>query len=464
MMNKPRSTSLALSLLLLGQLACALPAVQAGDFDLQSTADTSKGMSDMDTKGTVDEGHFGRQRFTLTFDTRFGYDDNPLAQPDTVRVVTTSPTTGLPVTRTVNENQSDSAFFNFALGFGYTAANPRLTLTVGADVGVNYYFDRPGRDYDINGGASARVTYKATPRLTLEASSYNAYESQGDYGATSLTNFNGITNGTTSVPGTSAQRNGDYFYTTDYLGATYLIAPRISVVLSNVIVAFAYDDTPYSTVEDRIETYPQVELRYLLQPTLSLAFDYRFGYIDYFGVNNDSQTHFVLGGADYTFSPRLRGSFRAGVEFREYFDSSNADETSPYGEGTITYDLTRFAHLTYEIRYSIEEGDLTAQASKADTLRTGFTYEQNFTPRLSGYLGFYYTHAYFETPNADLTTTLLEANGFNEDTFDVAAGARFAINRHLSAEIGYTHTSVLSQVDERQYDRNRVFAGVRFAY
>ena len=454
MMNKPRSTSLALSLLLLGQMAYALPGARAGDLDLQSS------ISDSKAAAAVDEGHFGRQRFTLTFDSRFGYDDNTLGQPDTTRVITgTNPLT----TRSVNVDSSDSAFLNFALGVGYTAANPRLSLTIGADVGVNYYFDRPGRAYDVNGGLSARVTYKASPRLLLEASTYNAYESQGDYGATSLTNFNGIANGTTSTPGTSAQRNGDYFYTTDYLAATYLFAPRLSAVLSNTITAFAFDDEPYSTDEDRIEDYPQIELRYQIQPSLTLAADYRFGYIDYISVDNDSATHFLLGGLDYTFSPRLRGSFRAGVEFRTYFDTLG-DETSPYGEGTIVYDISRNAHLTYDIHYGIEEGDLTVAASKADTLRTGFTYEQNFTARISGYLGFYYTHAHYENPVPDLTTDVLDANSFNEDTFDVAIGARYAINRHFSTEIGYTRTSVLSGVESREYDRDRVFAGVRFSY
>ena len=54
------------------------------------------------------------------------------------------------------------------------------------------------------------------------------------------------------------------------------------------------------------------EFRYLLKPTLTLAADYRFGYIDYFGVNNDSDTNFLLGGFDYTFSPRLRGQHPRG--------------------------------------------------------------------------------------------------------------------------------------------------------
>ena len=46
----------------------------------------------------------------------------------------------------------------------------------------------------------------------------------------------------------------------------------------------------------------------------------------------------------------------------------------------------------------------------------------------------------------------------------MAVGARYAINRHFAAEIGYTHTTVLSDDRRREYDRNRVFAGVRFAY
>ena len=456
MIHKPKSAPLFLSLLLLGQIACTLPAARAGDFTLPGTVDTSKG-------GDADEGHFGRQRFTLTFDSRFGYDDNTLGQPDSATIVATN-AAGKNVSRQVDVNVNSSAFVNFALGVGYTALNPRLTLTVGADVGVNYYFDRDGRSYDINGGLSARVLYKATPRLLLEASSYNAYESQGDFGATTLTNFNAPSNGGGRTPGTSAQRNGDYFFTTDYLAGTYQFTPRISGNISNTIVAFAYDDEPYITIEDRIEDYINVEGRYLVQPTLTLAVDYRFGYIDYFSVNNDSATHFLLGGFDYTFSPRLSGTIRAGVEFRTYFDTVG-DETSPYAEGTLTYSINRNAHLSLTAHYGIEEGDLSVDNSKADTARVGIDYEQTITPRLSAYLSFYYTHSVYETPVAnDPTVAAFNANGFNEDTFDVALGARYSFNRHVAAEIGYTHTSVISQVDVREYDRNRVFAGIRLAY
>ncbi len=82
----------------------------------------------MTTRARRARGPFGRQRFTLTFDSRFGYDDNTLGQPDTATIVVgTNPPTGKAIYPHVNVNTNDSAFLNFALGVGYTAANPRLT-------------------------------------------------------------------------------------------------------------------------------------------------------------------------------------------------------------------------------------------------------------------------------------------------------------------------------------------------
>ncbi len=450
-MNTKRFTWLSLSLVLLGQAICVLPSAQAGNYDLGtsgSSASLDKGNSDVS-----EGGFFGRQRFTLTFDTRFGYDDNSLGQPDTVTLI--NPANGKLVQRGVDT--SDSAFFNFTLGVGYTAATPRLTLVAGADVGVNYFFDRPGRSYDVNGGLSLRLNYKLSPKAVLDFSTYNAYESQGDFGATNLTNFSGQFGGAGRAPGTTAQLNGDYFYTTDRVGLNYQFTPRLSATFSNNIVAFAYDSEPYSTVQDRIETYPSVEAGYLVLPNLTLTATYRFGYIDYFGVNNDSQTHFLLGGFDYSANQRLRASVRAGVEFREYFDTVG-DETSPYFEGNISYDISRNSHVALSARYSIEEGDLAVQNTAADTFRVGLDFSQSFTARISAYLGAYYTHSFYNTPTTN------NAGSFNEDTYDVSVGARYAINRHLSAEVGYTHTTVDSNIELRSYDRNRYFAGVRLSF
>lgn len=470
-MNKIRLFSQASSTLLLAASLAGVGIARAGDFDLKSTVDSKSAVDSkvsLDNKGEVDEGNFGRSRFVFTSDARFGYDDNTLSQPDSVTFTQFNPATGKNQKVTSDVDTSGSTFVNFTLGGTYRAANPRTTLTIGADVGVNYYFDRPGREYDINGGLTVAFAYRATPRLLLEATSFNSYQSEPDFGASNLTGFTGASAVSGSVPGSSSQRNGDFFYTTDRFAATYQFTQRISTVTAYNLVAFAYSDDPYSTVQDRAEHYFTQDFRYLIKPTLTLIGEYRFGYIDYFNVRNDSYSNFALVGADYSFSPRFRFTGRAGAEFREYVDQpvGGDEETSPYVEAALTYDLATTRHLSLTGRYGIEQGDLTAVAATTRrAYRIGASYDQAITPKLSIYLGVYFSDSEYNAPSViDVLSNNVVPGDFSEQSYDVGTGVRYAFNRHLSAELGYTHTSVVSDVDGRDYERNRYFGGLRFQF
>ena len=454
-MNKKQSTWLALSLALLSPAFCLSQSARAG-FDLRSTTDTKD--TSKESAVATEEGNFSRKKFTISGDVRIGYDDNPLAQPDRFTFINANGQRG-----SRSFDPDGSLFLNADVGVQYATATRRFSLAIAADVGVSYYFDREGRNYDVNGGVTVRSTYKLTPRAFLQFSSYNAYVSQGDYGASNLTGFNTVLG---NAGNTTADRNGDYFYTTDGVGLTYQLTPRISLVTGGQFVAFAFEDEPYSTVQDRIELYFSEEFRYQLTRQLVLAADYRFGYIDYFSVNSDSYTHFVLGGFDYVFNPRLRGSVRAGVEFRSYVDApSDADEISPYAEATINYSLSRRTNVSFVARYGIEEGNLSADVTKSDTVRLGVNVDHQITPRISVYGGFYFTHSYYATPvRNDPTLFIYAPQNFNEETYDLSVGARYAITRNLALEVGYTHTTVSSEVDVREYDRNRYFGGLRFQF
>lgn len=445
-MIKKQTTRFALSLLLLAQASWALPLARAG-FDLKDT---------VDTKGSVDEGNFSRKKLTLTGDVRFGYDDNPLAQPDRVTIINAFGTR-----QEISNDTDGSLFLNADAGASYTIGTTRFTLTLAGDVGVTYYFDRPGRNYDVNGAVTLRSTYKISPRLFLEVSSYNAYVANGDYGATNLTGFNAAV-GTSGR--TSGDVNGDYFYTSDSLGLTYQLSRRISLVTGGSITAFAYDQDPYANDEDRIELYFSESVRYLLLPTLTVSADYRFGYINYFSVNNDSYTHFLLAGVDYQLNTRTRATLNAGAEFRSYVNSPG-DEISPYAEATIAYSVSKKTTASFVARYGIEEGDLSSDVTKANTIRLGINVERQITPRISIYGGFYFTHSYYATPRrSDPALFVTAPVNFNEQTYDISIGARYAVNRHVAVEIGYTHTTVDSDVSQREYDRNRYFGGVRFQF
>ena len=465
-MTTKRPILFAASLALLSSAICALSPARADDkdnftptrgddkstFDLQSTSD-GKG-------ATLDEGRFDRQRFVFTFDTRVGYDSNTLNEPDEVQVAVLNKA-GVAHIENRSNNPPNSVFFNVDAGASYTAASPRGSLGVAGDVGVNYFLDRPGRNYDVNGALTLNGLYKLTPRATVSVSSYNAYESNPDYGASNLTGFSGQAGSGLTFPGSSDQLNGDFFYTSNHVGLTFQLNPRISLITSGDLVAFAYADNYYSTIEDRIELYADEQFVYLLQPTLSAVAEYRFGYVDYFSVDDDSFSNFVLGGFNYTFNPRLSGTFRGGVEFRDYTNGTEFD-TSPYFEGALTYSVSTRTNVGLNLRYGIEEGDLSAAISNSRTLRLGLNVNQLITARLSAYVSFYYTHDDYHS-QADAAVTGF-GGSFSDDTFAVATGLRYAFNRRITAEAGYTYTDVVSGVSVREYEANRTFAGLHFEF
>src|SRR5205807_10191249 len=112
--------------------------------------------------------------------------------------------------------------------------------------------------------------------------------------------------------------------------------------------AFKYDNNTIGLFSDRVSHTFGNEFRLQVVPTTALVAEYRYGIVSYehegdlvqpavpahfvcnvvtgacvfvpampAGVLNlDSTTHYVLGGIDHTFNPRLSGSIRGGAEFR----------------------------------------------------------------------------------------------------------------------------------------------------
>lgn len=444
------------------------------------------------TGGT--EGGFARRPFTLTLDTRFGYDDNTLDE---------------------TSDKHGSAFLNTDLSAAYATRDSRTTLAVSATTGYTYYFDRPGRSYDPNAGLNVAVSYKLTPRATVSLTSSSVYQAEPEFG----------------VVGLQERRNGDYFFTANGFTLAYRLAPRLSTTTSYNPSFFVYREQPYSFFQDRAEHFFAQSLRFLVQPRLTLVAEYRFGYEQYFNsrdfsvstrtLNNgtqgsvfipdyhsDSYTHFALVGLDYALGPRFRVGLRTGAEFRTYDDPdtfsvvggvdsfrsvdrisdgtvlgtnsrivkfSRGLEASPYVEATLGYDINRRGSLSLVTRYGIEEGDLAVSNSSRDSFRIGLTYNQAITARLGGYLAFNYTNSSYN--NAD------SGNDFSDNVYDVSVGLRYVLNRHVALEAGYTHTTVDSEFSTRNtvtgaaggvldandsnargYDRNRYFVGARFAF
>ena len=359
----------------------------------------------------------------------------------------------------------ESFFTNAALGLTYEFGSPRTKISLNAGAGLTYYFDRDDDDFlgedgdvdefDHNIFVGFNITHKATPRLTLAAGVFATYQSQADFATLNRTDL------------TISRQSRDFFFSSNRFSVGYLWTPRFSTVTSYTLGILAYDDDLVSFFEDRFEHTIGNEFRFLVLPTTTAVAEYRFGIVDYTDFDERSSTsHFLLAGVDHTFNPRLNGSLRAGLEFRQFDDDDDeldeldfdddGNRTHPYAEATVNYAVGQRTSLTWFNRYSLEQPDVPDAYSRS-TYRTALGLKHNLTARILLAANGAYQH--------DEIDGNIAIDSFTEDAFDLSLSVRYAINRNFSLDAGYQHTEVIS--DEalfRSFSRNRYYAGGTFTF
>jgi hypothetical protein len=377
-----------------------------------------------DTSGSGEPsgtGIFSKLPFKLSLNVREGYDDNVNDAPF---------------------SKQGSWFTNGELDLAYDFGSPRTNLTLGAGVGGTYYYERVAfQNYDIDVHGGLDITHKATPRLTLSSRIYLAYRTEPNFAFGYGLN----------------RRAGNYFYTGDRFRATYEWAPRFATATSYTLNLLNYDNSSVGTFQDRVENTFGNEFRFLAWPTTVLVAEYRYQIVTYFNVPRDSNTNFVLGGIDHTFSPRFNASFRAGAEFRNY--ESAGEKTGPYVESAVNYKAGKRTTISWTNSYGFEEPDVVTAPGRT-TYRTGLQVKQQVFPRITSTLRFYFEHD--DNQSVNMFPVFFPA--FTENAFDVAFSTQYAVTRYLGIEVGYDHTQVLSDIPVREYNRNRVYGGLSFAF
>lgn len=368
-------------------------------------------------------GNFSKFPFHVSASVRGGYDDN----------VSTS-----------NDFKQESSFIGANLGIAYDFGDARTQITLGAGAGFTFYLDDikdftgvTTNDYDINTYISLNLSHKVNARLTLSTVDYLSYSSEPDF-----TIAQGIN-----------RRAGNYFYTNDKFTASYMWTPRFSTATSYTLGILHYDDDFIGMFSNRVENTFGNEFRFALQPATLLVAEYRFQVISYEDNNLDTNTHFVLGGFDHSFNPRFNVSVRAGAQIRQY--DEGGDKTAPYFEGTLNYSIAKQTSIAWTNRYAIEEPDIASYQSR-EVFRTGIQVRHNITDRLTGNLGMYYEHSDYDSAPG--------VSSFTENAYDLAVSLRYGFTRYLGVEAGYNFTTVWGDVGFREYDRNRVWGGLNFAF
>jgi hypothetical protein len=327
---------------------------------------------------------------------------------------------------------------NASLSYRFGTPRTQVSLTTGG--GVTYYFDRPAAGYNPTGYLGLSLTHKPSERMTLSLSVFASYQSQPDLS----TNLG------------SNQQLGSFIHSNDTVSLAYSWTPRFSTVTSYTLDLLNYFSSAGSLLNRMDDTFGE-QFRYLLWPTTAGVAEYRYKIIDYESAPLDSTTHFLLAGLDHTFTPRLNGTFRGGVELRS--SESNGFQASPYFQSALTYILHN-GFVIWTNSYSIEESN-TVGVSSASAFRTGLTLNYGLTRRLSGNLALFYVYGGNQSGATSSSSGNNQSGGTSSssgNSIDISPSLRYLITRRLSANVGYHYTSVPGS------SQNNYFAGLSFSF
>lgn len=482
---------------------------------------------------TVGEGRLARPRFRTTINVSEGYDDNvfqtptnPLSVPDQEVKVLVQPATPsslqqvtipsgdplVPDEARVVEVPGRKAKFQTVrvpgiaaperegswvtrteLGFDVQFASRRSLFTFDLTAGNSYFWNRKGTKADNTASLAMVYLYKLSGRTQFTMSLNTSYQSQPDF----------------SVPNQpTSNRVGNYIPLNAKADLSYRLTPRFSAVTSVSYNGIYYMETTEQT-GNYTETIFGTELRYLFSPRLTLLAEGRYSsQIHKNASEQDTNTAFLLAGAELTLSRRFTATLRLGEALQTFTESGDA-QSSPYGEATLAYRLSRGTTLRWNGRYGYEIAG--SPDSRLIVARTGLQLTHIFTPRLQASLSVNYSNSVTTTTQeveVTPTTTTSTATAapaatpapapattdpaataatpaatpaptppkpqkprtetvvteLSQDTLDASLAFQYILSRRWTLSLSYNYTMAMGPEETNDYYRQRVFLGAEYQF
>lgn len=411
--------------------------------------------------------HSGRP-WTVAASVRGFYDDNVSTSPSKTK----EDSFGVSVSPSAHLNLPFEQTF-VSLGYIYT---------------LNWYQDRDPNDIDQSHEFNARLRHQFSPRQEISVNESFVWTSE----PTVAERFGIITSPTRTRTKSDILHNRGAI---DYMAG---LSQRVGLGIGYNNDWYDYEQEGMgsrSALLDRIEHLIHVDARYQFNPSMVGLVGYSFRLNTYTGDEEifsdaekaalskdprlaslpaaefsrilhqmsdvrDSYSHYGYVGGDFDITAKLRASARVGGQFTHY---SEIDESSanPYADASLTYVFVPRSSVTVGVRHDRNATDIASADGKGSpTLDAESTVAyvnliHQITSKLSGsLLGQYQTSEFNDGAN----------DGHSEDLYLVGVNFSYSFTRHFSADAGYNHDFLSSDVRGRDYHRNRVYLGVRATY
>ena len=176
-----------------------------------------------------------------------------------------------------------------------------------------------------------------------------------------------------------------------------------------------------------------------------LGYDFTTRHID---NNGSAQVHTIATGARHFLTKQLYIDGRVGVSFVDGYSGSSTSEPNVVVALSNDFSETDSASISYR-KTSMPTTDT---AAIWDSWRVALSFARQISKRLDGGVSIFYGEGEYDAFSIDDQQT------------GVSARLNYDIKEDVTAFLAYTYSEVDSNLDSRNYARNRVEAGVRMTF
>ncbi len=348
----------------------------------------------------------------------------------------------------------------------------RTVITFNYSYDMRWYEDRTSNEADHIQNVYLGLDHSFSERLSLSLSDRFIYAQEGSV----------YIDGPVSAPQV-LMTDSDYVRNIARAGVKAGLTEKLGMNLGykNELYDFEQDGfNSRSALLDRMEHLVTLEATLALAPNTSGLLGYQLGIVDHtssdlympvpgFGVDpgaRDMLSHYGYAGVDHTFGPRLMGSLRAGVQFAEYTDIDELEalgmdvddsEIIPYVDGKLVYTYNPGSTFTLGVINTFNQTDL-ASAMNQQSVNVYGKLNHRINPKWSVGATAMFQHSSFSGGAYDGDAELFYLAGVNTS---------YKIIENLAFEAGYNYDRLESDLPsglDREFSRNRVFAGIRASF
>jgi len=377
-----------------------------------------------------------------------------------------------------NYNTSPTKQDSFGLEFAPTiSANFPLEQTfIGFSViySLRYYENRPEGEFDQSVQINGVLAHSFSERIKLDLNDNFALSQEPEI----------LSMGPLSTP---FRTEGSNIRNRASASLTTGLTPTFSAVWGYANTFYDYEQEgatgSRSALLDRMEHLFSINGRWQISPATIGIVGYQYGIVDYtsddllvdpttlppgasqnaLAESRNSTSHYGFVGVDQSFTAQLVASLRGGIQYAVYPNAvlSTESQLFPYGDASLSWTYAPGSYLNGGLRHQLSSTDVAYNiGGVTPTLDSSATVvyaaiNHQFTAKLTASLLGQVQFSTFNQGNAD---------ALSETLFGIGANVAYRINQFLSAEAGYSFDTLETDLPGRNFDRNRVYLGLRGNY